>query len=97
MFIAVFIQIALGFVANHMFDPNRPGVPWWDKAHWWLGRSLFVLGIINVHLGINLFSNYGSINMPLITGLYWAWVVIGVIALLAGNFKIGQKREQFIL
>ncbi|KAJ3300693.1 DOMON domain-containing protein frrs1L [Borealophlyctis nickersoniae] len=91
--IAMIIQIILGFVCNALWSPDRPAVPIWDKAHWWLGRLTFLLAIINMYLGIDLYGTYGDIKKPLIAGLYWAWIAVGILGLVAGNFIFGQRHH----
>lgn len=49
-------QVALGFISNHLYSPDREKVPLVDKSHWWLGRSLVLMGIINCQLGFMLYA-----------------------------------------
>ncbi|KAJ3036655.1 hypothetical protein HDV00_002479 [Rhizophlyctis rosea] len=91
--IGMYIQVALGYFINYMFDINRTSIPWWDKLHWWLGRGLFLLAVINIYLGLDLYSNYGDINLHVFAGLYWTWIVIGIIVLFAGHFIHGAKHH----
>ncbi|KAL2913511.1 hypothetical protein HK105_206971 [Polyrhizophydium stewartii] len=88
--IAMLLQIILGVVSDRLFDPKRTSTPIQDILHWWMGRIVVVLAIVNLFLGLNL---YGQ-DYPLDKGYLIALgVVVGVIALafVAGQFLIGQQ------
>ncbi|KAJ3239617.1 hypothetical protein HDU81_005598 [Chytriomyces hyalinus] len=79
------MQVALGFISNALFSAERHSVPWWDQAHWWLGRSAVLLAVVNIHLGLMLYE--ASI---VIVGLYWGFiglVVLGVFGFL-GEYRM---------
>ncbi|KAL2913504.1 hypothetical protein HK105_206964 [Polyrhizophydium stewartii] len=88
--IAMVAQIVLGIVADRMFSPTRTAVPWWDKAHWWLGRGLAVLGILNVFGGILLFQSFGYPVSLVIKVLVSFTVGVVVAAFVYGEFRLGQ-------
>lgn len=95
--IALIAQIALGYLINALFDPLRKSVPISDKIHWWLGRSLFVLGIANIYLGINEFDALGYMDgsyAPIMV-VYTLVIAAGFAALVYGQFKMGQSRKVF--
>ncbi|KAI8615909.1 hypothetical protein BC830DRAFT_1051467, partial [Chytriomyces sp. MP71] len=46
------LQCILGFVSDRLFKPDRVGIPIQDRIHWWLGRSVVLLAIINTQLGL---------------------------------------------
>ncbi|KAI9327651.1 hypothetical protein DFJ73DRAFT_665570 [Zopfochytrium polystomum] len=86
------LQIVLGFVSNAMWSPTRPAVPWWDKAHWWIGRLLTLVAVVNVYAGFNEYdeaSAEGTIS-PLARVLFWVWIGAAIVALVVGQFKYGQ-------
>jgi len=57
VFFGAVFQPVIGQMANKWFDPKRSGVPVFpDMVHWWLGRGLFILGIVNVFLGLKAYS-----------------------------------------
>ncbi|KAL2913505.1 hypothetical protein HK105_206965 [Polyrhizophydium stewartii] len=90
--IAMLLQIILGVVSDRLFDPKRTSTPIQDILHWWMGRIVVVLAIVNLFLGLNL---YGQ-DYPLDKGYLIALgVVVGVIALafVAGQFLIGQQHH----
>ncbi|TPX73464.1 hypothetical protein CcCBS67573_g05267 [Chytriomyces confervae] len=79
------MQVALGFISNALFSAERHSVPWWDQAHWWLGRSAVLLAVVNVHLGLMLYE-----ASAVIVGLYWGFigvVVLGVFGFL-GEYRM---------
>ncbi|KAJ3188127.1 hypothetical protein HK101_009165 [Irineochytrium annulatum] len=84
-------QIVLGFVSNALFSPDRPSVPLWDKAHWWLGRSLTLLGLANVYTGIFRYNevSVNQISMTVVIA-YSVWIVVAFGVLIFGQFKFGQ-------
>ncbi|KAJ3319607.1 hypothetical protein HDV06_006169 [Boothiomyces sp. JEL0866] len=89
IFLAVILQIILGYISNAKWSPDRTSIPWWDKAHWWFGRSLFLLGLVNVYLGISLYNdNFGIASW--VSPVFWAMVVIGIVGLVFGQVTTGQ-------
>ncbi|KAJ3052823.1 hypothetical protein HK097_005585 [Rhizophlyctis rosea] len=88
--VGMVIQFILGFVANAMFDVDRPRIPWWDKAHWWVGRSMFVLGIVNCYLGIQEYKNFKDFEMLTWTIVFWTWIIVGFLIQLGGQIWFGQ-------
>ncbi|KAJ3268215.1 hypothetical protein HDV01_003266, partial [Terramyces sp. JEL0728] len=86
--IAVIIQIILGYISNAKFEPSRPAIPWWDKAHWWVGRGLFLLGLVNVYLGIKFYGeNYNLAAW--VFPVYWAVVALGIAMIVYGQLTKG--------
>ncbi|KAJ3385622.1 hypothetical protein HDU84_002105 [Entophlyctis sp. JEL0112] len=63
-------QMTTGYIINHLYVPTRTAVPWWDQAHHWTGRILFLLALANIPLGILLYS--ASSPSPDIS--LWLWV-----------------------
>ena len=89
--ISTIIQISLGFISNELWYPERKSIPWWDKLHWWVGRILFVLAIVNVYLGILQYEDRGYVSS--VTGIsiaYWIFIAAGLAVLLFGQYKYGQ-------
>jgi hypothetical protein len=83
------LQIILGFICNALWSKDRVSIPWYDKAHWWIGRIVTILGIINVSFGIKLYTQ--MFNEPeAVLYAYWICMVIGVALLIFGQFKFGQ-------
>jgi hypothetical protein len=34
LFLGFFIQLAIGVIHHHLYDPSRAHTPWWTKLHW---------------------------------------------------------------
>ena len=69
--------------------PDRPAVPWFpDKIHWICGRSLAVIGIVEMYLGLNLYQSLYGIS-PAIVYLFWTWIVIAIGIMVFGQFRFG--------
>ncbi|KAI9350289.1 hypothetical protein BDR26DRAFT_852138 [Obelidium mucronatum] len=78
------LQCGLGWLSNKWFDPDRKAVPWWDQLHWWVGRSVVLLGIVNIHLGIVEYGGW----VPWVTAF---WIYIALV-LVVGFWYFGEKR-----
>ncbi|KAJ3071839.1 hypothetical protein HDU98_004730 [Podochytrium sp. JEL0797] len=82
------LQITLGYVANHFFNPNRIGIPWYDQAHWWIGRLVMLAALVNIYLGI---TAYGLGIMWV--GVYVGWVVVMFVILALGQYFFGASHH----
>ncbi|KAI9326001.1 hypothetical protein DFJ73DRAFT_867496 [Zopfochytrium polystomum] len=78
------LQTILGYVSNALFNPTRTSIPWWDQLHWWVGRVVVCLAVIELYLGLDL---YGS--SIIVKALYWVWIVLVVGVLVGGHFFYG--------
>ena len=96
--ISTLIQIGLGFVSNALWTPDRKSIPWWDKLHWWFGRLLFLLAIVNTYLGIREFHEFGYLQKTYVgvTIGFWLFVAGGFVALLWGQFVYGQVHHKHV-
>ncbi|KNC52249.1 uncharacterized protein AMSG_01078 [Thecamonas trahens ATCC 50062] len=73
--LATFVEPILGEVANVMWSPDREATPWFpDRIHWWFGRALVLLALVNCFLGMD--SKEWGMPAFVVGG-----VVVGVIAL----------------
>ncbi|KAL2913503.1 hypothetical protein HK105_206963 [Polyrhizophydium stewartii] len=88
--VLVLIQVVLGFVANALFSPMRDSVPWWDQAHWWLGRTVSIAGIVNLFLGLQLFQDQGYALASWIPLALGAYLFIAFVVLALGERFFGQ-------
>jgi hypothetical protein len=55
--IGAIVQVAVGFVSNRLFRAGRlraPCVP--DRVHWWFGRMLLLTSLVNMLLGMWLWT-----------------------------------------
>ncbi|KAJ3269837.1 hypothetical protein HDV01_000885 [Terramyces sp. JEL0728] len=90
--LGMIVQIILGYVSNAKFDANRVGIPWWDKAHWWVGRSMFLLGIVNVYLGIKFYGESYPLS-PLVIPVFWIVIAAGIGMMVYGQVTKGQDNH----
>ncbi|RKO92776.1 hypothetical protein BDK51DRAFT_28572 [Blyttiomyces helicus] len=74
------IQILLGFLIDYLWNPKRKGTPWWDRAHWYLGRLTLLAGLVNVPIGARLMaeSQYVSNAVYIAYGILVA-LILGVV------------------
>ncbi|KAJ3389132.1 hypothetical protein HDU84_009136 [Entophlyctis sp. JEL0112] len=89
-FVLLPFQVALGFVANTLFVEMRTRIPWWDQAHWWLGRLAVAVGCAASFLGIGLYG--GS---AVAEGLLAVVVVFGIAAQGVGQYVFGATRHVY--
>eukprot|EP00029_Vermamoeba_vermiformis_P009811 TRINITY_DN5025_c0_g1_i1.p1 TRINITY_DN5025_c0_g1~~TRINITY_DN5025_c0_g1_i1.p1 ORF type:complete len:918 (+),score=220.33 TRINITY_DN5025_c0_g1_i1:175-2928(+) len=81
----------LGIISDKMFDPKRKSAPVFpDQIHWWVGRLTFLIAIVNVFLGIWMFSVYSFLLWIFAT----AWVILSLIVLIVQERRVGQTHEQ---
>ncbi|KAJ3271428.1 hypothetical protein HDV01_006634 [Terramyces sp. JEL0728] len=85
-------QMILGVVCDQLFEIDRKSIPWYDKAHWWIGRLTFLVALVNIYYGIALFQSTFNSDMPSYLP-YVAYVLagLGVIAMIAGHFIHGGQ------
>jgi hypothetical protein len=96
--ISTVLQVALGFIIDSLYDPERKEIPWRDVFHWYFGKVLFLLAIINGYLGLREFAGLGFTNsLAGLTAGYWIVVGLGVSAFIYGEYKFGQTRKYTFL
>ncbi|KAI9325794.1 hypothetical protein DFJ73DRAFT_868323 [Zopfochytrium polystomum] len=78
------LQIVLGFISNALFSPDRPSIPWWDRLHWWVGRAVMVLAVVEIYLGLRLFGASTAVVVA-----YWVWIGVCVAAFAAAQLLGG--------
>ncbi|KAJ3059027.1 hypothetical protein HDU98_004954 [Podochytrium sp. JEL0797] len=86
-------QLALGFVCKKLFTARRTRIPMLDKAHWWMGRLVALLAVINMDLGLDAFGAEISVRV-----LYWVGIV-GIVGALVvfGEFWLGGAVRHVVL
>ncbi|KAJ3312332.1 hypothetical protein HDV04_003225 [Boothiomyces sp. JEL0838] len=88
----LFAQMILGVVSDQLFEVNRTSIPWYDRAHWWLGRLTFLAALVNMYFGFSLFkSNFGSDMASYLPYVGYALAGVGVLAMIAGHFIHGGQ------
>ncbi|KAJ3138819.1 hypothetical protein HK100_012148 [Physocladia obscura] len=83
------LQLIFGFLANALFVPTRSTAPIWpDRVHWWLGRAMMVLVLVQMQLGLQLINASQSV-----VALFWSWNVFIVFAMYGylGEFWLGGQ------
>jgi hypothetical protein len=84
------VQSVLGYVSEKKFSMDRATIPWWDRLH--VGRLLFLVGVVNVYLGILLYSDRYDVGGYVQT-VYFAVIVAGALAFVYGEVKLGQDNH----
>ncbi|KAJ9080661.1 hypothetical protein DSO57_1022571 [Entomophthora muscae] len=79
------VQIVLGTVINKLWQPDRKEIPFHDKLHWFLGRTLALLAIGNIFYGIILINNPLAFWIPTIIIL-----LVIIMMFIYGQIKIGK-------
>jgi hypothetical protein len=89
--LCLFIQLSIGSVHHHMYDPNRKYIPWWTKLHWWFGRGLILLALAQIPLGLLLYE-----VGPFLLGAYCIYAGVLVLIYLVVSFIFWNKRRNQI-
>ncbi|RKP03056.1 hypothetical protein CXG81DRAFT_17318 [Caulochytrium protostelioides] len=87
------IQTILGVVIDKLFDFRRKKVPWHDVLHWWLGRCIVVIGILNIPYGLYVYMTLEPTTGYVWIGLVAAWVVILIITTGFFQSRVGQVHD----
>jgi uncharacterized membrane protein YhaH (DUF805 family) len=96
IFALTMAQPFIGLIADRLFDPSRSKVPAQDQIHWWVGRLLLVLAIVNIFLGIDrLFIN--STGAYIMYGLFAGWTGLTVAILIANEVRVGGAQESDVI
>lgn len=93
IFVFTFIQFALGYVSNALWKPTRTAIPWWDVAHWYVGRSLLIVAIVNIFLGMLEYSEDSEEDIKGLKVAYWVWIGVMVCLMVAGQFYFGAQQH----
>ncbi|CAG8564399.1 8764_t:CDS:2 [Acaulospora morrowiae] len=51
-----FGQLTLGWIHHQLYDPERKYIAWWTKLHWWWGRTLVIIGFVQLALGLEEYN-----------------------------------------
>lgn len=87
-------QVVGGFVIDRLFNPNRTSIPWWDKAHWWMGRLTVVAALVNIPLGIVLYSKTSTVSMSMVWFVSYGLLLGGaVISFIVLQCRMGQTHH----
>ncbi|KNC46471.1 uncharacterized protein AMSG_12462 [Thecamonas trahens ATCC 50062] len=84
--LVAFLEPVLGELSNLMWSPDRSGTPWFpDKIHWWVGRGLTLLAMINCFLGMKA-KEWGAAPYVIVSLLVAGFAVACVVL----QFTIGD-------
>jgi hypothetical protein len=87
--IGMSMQTLLGLLSHFKFDMKRIAPPLFpDKLHWYLGRSMFFLGIITVLLGL-----YALPTRHMAKYGFYIWCIVCFFFVLALEKHVGQTHE----
>ncbi|TPX47694.1 hypothetical protein SeMB42_g01789 [Synchytrium endobioticum] len=84
--VACGLQFILGVMINALFNPQRSKIPWHDILHHWLGRLTCLLALVNIWLGLVLYSNSSSLNVGFYIA-YGIWLGLVVLAIILIQVK----------
>jgi len=54
--ICLFTQLSIGVVHHQLYTPQRKYIPWWTRLHWWFGRLLALLALVQISFGLQLYD-----------------------------------------
>ncbi|KAJ3213795.1 hypothetical protein HK099_007185 [Clydaea vesicula] len=92
--VLTFLQVISGFVIDKLFDANRTEIPWWDKAHHWVGRLLVTGSVINIPLGILLFDLVSHSINSVWLALYGGFIFSVLVTFGFLQYKIGGTEHK---
>jgi len=85
LFILLVLQIVLGAVIHHLFNPNRTRRPSRNWAHVVLGITIIILGVVQVRLGMGEYYRWFGRDTPkVVICVYWIVVSFGIAGYLFG-------------
>ncbi|KAJ2992824.1 hypothetical protein HDV02_002845 [Globomyces sp. JEL0801] len=93
LIVGTFVQVILGIICDRLFSMERTSIPWWDVLHWWWGRSLMVLGLVNVYLGKELINNLGYDGYSSFNNGFWVMFAMGIAAFGVAEYKIEKVHD----
>ena len=85
-------EVCLGFYSNAMWKPGKAPHILHDKLHWYIGRSVTLLALVNIALAFFDFFDSGSGKIPLLVAFFAS--LAGY--LITGGYlsaKVGQVHE----
>ncbi|KAJ3024405.1 UNVERIFIED_CONTAM: hypothetical protein HDU68_008194 [Siphonaria sp. JEL0065] len=74
------LQVFLGYVSNKLFNAKRTSIPVIDQIHWWVGRVVAILAVVNMYLGLVQFE-----SSLVVEAVYWTWISLVVFGLFMGG------------
>jgi hypothetical protein len=90
------LQPFLGLIADRLFDPSRSKAPAQDQIHWWIGRFLLVLSVVNIFLGIDILFPISN-GAYILYALFAAWTALSIAILIAQEVRVGGAEESDVI
>jgi len=102
VFVLLNVQIFLGALIHHLYDPNRVRRPIRNWCHVILGITVAILGAIQVRLGMGEYSRLFARETPkAVIVVYWIVIgltalayIIGVLGLVTGKGPGSEKQRR---
>ncbi|CAB4478219.1 hypothetical protein RhiirA1_406249 [Rhizophagus irregularis] len=88
LFLGFFVQLAIGAIHHHLYDPKRVHIPWWTQLHWWFGRALVVLAAFQIPLGLKL---YGADMVYYYIHYIYLFIILVAFSFL--SFRLWNRRQ----
>ncbi|HEV7382450.1 MAG TPA: cytochrome b561 domain-containing protein [Dyadobacter sp.] len=89
-------QPFIGLIADRLFDPSRSKVPAQDQIHWWVGRFLLIIAVVNIFLGIDRMFPISN-GAYILYALFAAWTALSVAILIAQEVRVGGAEESDVI
>jgi len=84
------LQTLIGVYSHFAFDKFRREPPRFpDKTHWWLGRAVYFVGLLNIILGLNILGGYPGLGWF----FYALWFAVVIVIVIIMEKTIGQTHE----
>jgi hypothetical protein len=90
------LQPFIGLIADRLFDPSRSKAPAQDQIHWWIGRFLLLLSVVNIFLGIDIMFPISN-GAYLLYALFAAWTALSIAILIAQEVRVGGAEESDVI
>jgi sorbitol-specific phosphotransferase system component IIBC len=87
VFILAILQVFLGVVIDKLFEPGREAIPIQDIVHWWLGRLIFLLALVNIFIGLVYYTSTSFVIA------FVVWCVFVIVLMVFFQFTIGQSHH----
>ena len=83
------LQIVLGVMSNFLFNVKRSSIPMQDKMHWWMGRLLAILALVQIQAGWSLYQALGYKLSPLVLVTHYFIIAVIIGCFMTAEFKLG--------
>jgi len=88
VFLSIFPQTVLGVITDKMREPNRGSVPVLpDKLHWIFGRTMWIMALANILLGLSLVTWHWTIKLSI-----WLWLAL-LVSIFVFSKRVSHSEE----